>query len=103
MLHKTAWDMQHDLIWERGGTILFHLSAASPAMAEGSQAILETFKKFDADGSGCIDREELGAVLKALEGKFDNESIDSLLLQADSSFWNRLAALLLFNCWTSGT
>ena len=55
-------------------------------MAEGSQAILETFKKFDADGSGCIDREELGAVLKALEGKFDNESIDSLLLQADSSF-----------------
>jgi len=54
-------------------------------MAERSQAILETFKNFDADGSGCIDREELGAVLKALEGKFDNESIDSLLLQADSS------------------
>jgi len=54
-------------------------------MAERSQVILETFQKFDADGSGCIDREELAAVLKALEGKFDNKTVDSLLLQADSS------------------
>ncbi len=63
-------------------------------MAERSQVILETFQKFDPDGSGCIDREELAAVLKALEGKFDNKTVDSLLLQADSSLGKCLAALI---------
>eukprot|EP00438_Fugacium_kawagutii_P005558 Skav226636 [mRNA] locus=scaffold618:308810:315708:- [translate_table: standard] len=47
--------------------------------------VLEHFKRFDADSSGAINREELGAVLKALDDTWTDESIDLLLSQADAS------------------
>ena len=33
------------------------------------QEVVEAFKKFDKDGNGTISREELGAVLKALDAE----------------------------------
>lgn len=51
-----------------------------------SEKVLASFRKFDADSSGAISREELGEVLKALdEGAWNDESIDVLLAQADAS------------------
>eukprot|EP00435_Cladocopium_sp_Y103_P044397 s2270_g12.t1 len=50
------------------------------------QKVLETFKRFDTDGSGSISREELGEVLKSLEGSvWDDASIDDMLAAADAS------------------
>lgn len=50
------------------------------------QEVVEAFKKFDKDGNGTISREELGAVLKALDAEaWDDPSIDRLLAMADTS------------------
>lgn len=37
-------------------------------MEAHGQAVIDAFKKFDKDGNGVIDRKELGAVLKSLDG-----------------------------------
>ncbi|CAK9007883.1 unnamed protein product [Durusdinium trenchii] len=48
--------------------------------------VLNAFKRFDQDGSGCISREELGTVLQSLNpDDWDSERIDELLAEADSS------------------
>mmetsp|Transcript_37673 Transcript_37673/g.90024 ORF Transcript_37673/g.90024 Transcript_37673/m.90024 type:complete len:711 (-) Transcript_37673:121-2253(-) len=46
--------------------------------------VLEAFKRFDADGSGSISREELSEVLKSLDETLD-EQVDNLLVLADAS------------------
>ena len=50
-----------------------------------SEAVLEAFKRFDADGSGSVSREELSSILKTLDDTFDDEAIDRLLVLADAS------------------
>ena len=37
-------------------------------MEAHGQRVIDSFKKFDRDGNGCITRDELGAVLKSLDG-----------------------------------
>ena len=53
--------------------------------AMASDAVLEAFKRFDADGSGSISREELSEILKTLDESLDDAAVDSLLLLADAS------------------
>eukprot|EP00438_Fugacium_kawagutii_P017294 Skav213691 [mRNA] locus=scaffold491:581753:585257:- [translate_table: standard] len=49
-------------------------------------AVLEAFKKFDADGNGSICREELVAVLRALDpDDWDDNAVDHLLAKADAN------------------
>ncbi|CAJ1328670.1 unnamed protein product [Effrenium voratum] len=49
-------------------------------------SVLAAFKKFDKDKTGSISREELAAVLQTLDPvEWDNDAIDHLLTQADSS------------------
>ena len=51
-----------------------------------SEAVVKAFKKFDTNGDGSISREELGTVLKSLQpDAWDQESVDQLLSQADTS------------------
>ena len=49
------------------------------------ETVVESFRRFDADGSGAIGREELAQVLKALDELWSQESVDELLAQADVS------------------
>jgi len=55
------------------------------ASGGASEAVLEAFKRFDADGSGSVSREELSSILKTLDDTFDDEAIDGLLVLADAS------------------
>ena len=47
---------------QRGAEPVFPVAAMG---SEAQEAVLASFRKFDADSSGAISREELGAVLKA--------------------------------------
>ena len=42
------------------------------------EQVLEAFNKFDSDGSGCIDRDELSAVLKERSSQCEVKSEESL-------------------------
>lgn len=55
------------------------------ASGGASEAVLKAFKRFDADGSGSVSREELSSILKTLDDTFDDEAIDGLLVLADAS------------------
>ncbi|CAK9042865.1 unnamed protein product [Durusdinium trenchii] len=51
-----------------------------------SLAVIDVFKRFDTDGSGSINRDELRGVLRALGGgTWDNKAVDELLAKADNS------------------
>jgi len=48
--------------------------------------IVETFKKFDANGDGNISRDELQRVLGAISGsQFDDDAVNALLLASDTN------------------
>jgi len=49
------------------------------------KSVSDAFKRFDADGSGAISRDELAAVLLELDDSWTEESIDQLLCEADTS------------------
>mmetsp|Transcript_1783 Transcript_1783/g.3044 ORF Transcript_1783/g.3044 Transcript_1783/m.3044 type:complete len:592 (-) Transcript_1783:71-1846(-) len=56
------------------------------ATADTSKLIVDTFKKFDANGDGKISRDELKRVLKAISGdKFDDASVDAMLSACDTN------------------
>ena len=60
-------------------------SVAGLASSMASETVLEVFKRFDADGSGSLSREELSSVLKSLDESLDDDATDRLLVLADAS------------------
>jgi calcium-dependent protein kinase len=51
---------------------------------EVSELIVQTFRKFDANGDGLISKDELTTIFKTLSGsKFDAKDVDSLMAAAD--------------------
>lgn len=60
--------------------------APPEVVTDREKAVREAFQRFDQDGSGSISREELSAVLKALNpDEWDQPTIDQLLADADAS------------------
>merc|ERR1712217_775411 len=59
-----------------------------PEGPDGSirERIMEVFRRFDANGDGMIDKDELGVILQKLDpSTFTNESVDDLLSAADTN------------------
>lgn len=57
-------------------------------MADDAKVIVDSFKKFDANGDGFISRDELKRVLNAIstvEEEFNDASVDALLLASDTN------------------
>eukprot|EP00931_Biecheleriopsis_adriatica_P074346 TRINITY_DN48425_c0_g1_i1.p1 TRINITY_DN48425_c0_g1~~TRINITY_DN48425_c0_g1_i1.p1 ORF type:complete len:438 (+),score=131.53 TRINITY_DN48425_c0_g1_i1:140-1453(+) len=48
-------------------------------------SLINTFLAWDKDGDGCIDQEELGKVLKALNPKFTEVSVSKMMHEMDAN------------------
>lgn len=54
-------------------------------MSEDLEELRETFRHFDKDGNGTIDRDEFAALLKALGADCDAEEIEAGLTVLDTN------------------
>mmetsp|Transcript_124873 Transcript_124873/g.176199 ORF Transcript_124873/g.176199 Transcript_124873/m.176199 type:complete len:251 (-) Transcript_124873:106-858(-) len=48
------------------------------------QELIETFRMFDKDGNGFIDKHELGEVMKSMGEEYDDDELDEMLQDADT-------------------
>jgi hypothetical protein len=65
------------------------------------EEVFETFKAFDRDGSGSIDRAELARLLEALGQPIDEDELDVALDVIDSNHSGRISWSEFKAWWTS--
>jgi len=74
----------------------------SGRITKALDAVREVFKQFDADNSGSIDHEELGAALDVLGNKMSKEELEKVFHEADLYDNNKLSEKEFIVCLLLG-
>ncbi len=78
-----------------------HARVSHPELDDGGyEEVFETFKAFDRDGSGSIDRGELARLLEALGQPIDEEELDIALDVIDANHSGRVSWSEFKAWWT---